>query len=418
MKKKYLIKNVRIIDQQQDQIGNVLVSEGKIEQVFLENSEFSLMRTEIIDGTNKILMPGVIDPHVHFRDPGFPDKEDFRTGSCAALAGGVTTVFDMPNTIPVTDSQVRLDEKREIVSKKSLVNFGFFVVAREENLQELAKIKNISGIKLFCNATTGDLKVESDDFWRKVFSCGKMVAVHAEDETFVRLAKIWEEMNFPCSLHLCHTHSKMEIDVLRKLKKITSKITAEAAPHHLLLTEKDFEKQGNFAAMKPPLVSEADRFALWQAVEEGIIDFFATDHAPHTFAEKSSSQMIFGIPGVETMLSLLFTEFLKRKMSLQRLAQMTSLNTSRIYKIKNKKGLIKEGFDADLVLINPNFQQKINPLEFHSKAKWSPFADFLVTMKVEKTFVAGNLVFDEGQVVTEEFKGQEVLFCNDNVTTM
>jgi len=406
----YLIKNVRIIDAKQDKVGHVFFSNGNIERLFLENGFPDLDNAEVVDGTNKILMPGVIDPHVHFRDPGFPDKEDFNTGSRAAVAGGVTTVFDMPNTMPVTDSQARLDEKRAIVMRKSLVNFGLFVVAREENLAEISKIKNIPGIKLFCNATTGNLKVESDNFWREVFALGRMVAVHAEDETLVHLAEIWEEMKFPCPLHVCHTHSKLEIDVIRRLKKITDCITAEAVPHHLLLTEKDFKEKGNFAAMKPPLANEIDRLALWKAVEDGTINFFGTDHAPHTFAEKSSDTPFFGIPGVETMLPLLFTEFQKRGMSLQKLAAMTSLLTAQIYKINDQKGLIEEGFDADLVLIDPDFAGKIEPSKFHSKTKWSPFADFPISMKVEKTFVGGELVFGNGEIVGEDFRGKEIEF--------
>ncbi len=406
--KSYLIKNVRIVDTNQDQIGHVLISEGKIEKIFNDLEEISI-DAEVINGENKILMPGWIDPHVHFRDPGFSDKEDFHTGSMAAVAGGVTTVFDMPNTMPVTDSKARLDEKRKIVLSKSLVNFGLFIVARPENLSELREAKNVPGIKLFCNATTGDLKVESGDFWREVFACGRMVATHAEDETLVALTDIWSEMSFPCPLHVCHTHSKLEIDTIRKLKKLTDKITAEAVPHHLLLTEKDFEEKGNFAAMKPPLATENDRLALWEAVEDGTINFFGTDHAPHTFAEKSSDTPIYGVPGVETILRLLFSEFQDRGMSLQKLAAMTSLAVTKIYKVADKKGLIVSGYDADLVLIDPSFADEINPARFKSKAKWSPFEGFLTTAKVEKTFVGGSLVFDGGEVLKER-AGKEVGF--------
>jgi dihydroorotase len=246
----------------------------------------------IIDGTNKILMPGLFDPHVHFRDPGFTYKEDFETGSKAAISAGVTTIFDMPNTNPPVFTTENLAKKREIVAPKAHCNYGLFFGAGPNNLEEIKAAKNIPGVKLYLNTTTGNLKMDNEEAWREIFNLGRKVVLHAEGDTFFRAVEIWTEENFPCELHLAHASLKSEIDLIRELKnnpESREKISVEVCPHHLFMTHKEREKHGAICCMKPELATQKDLDAMWIGVEDGTIDFFATDHAPHTLAEKKES---------------------------------------------------------------------------------------------------------------------------------
>jgi dihydroorotase len=394
----YQIKNVRIIDSTQDRVGDVFIENGKI--VDSIDSDY-----EEIDGTGKILFPGLIDPHVHFRDPGLTHKEDLFTGSRSAVAGGVTTFFEMPNTKPPTFTLENLEQKRALAREKSCANFGFYFGAGMANAEEIAKVTNVPGVKLYLNTTTGDLKMDQEDTWRTIFNTAKRVLLHAEGETFARAIAIWKEEDTPCEVHLCHVSLASEVALLRELKQsgYVSQISAEACPHHLLLTEKDS------AQMKPPLATQADQEALWEGIKDGTIDIFATDHAPHTKEEKESFTVPFGVPGVETMLPLLFMEFQKRGLSLKKLAHMTSSKTAELFHVVDKKGKIEFGFDADLVLwdLTPSV---IDASKSFSKAKYSPFDGWEVLGQVEKTFIDGQLIFEKGRFVAEDFRGKEIQF--------
>ncbi len=421
---KLLIKDIRIIDAEQDFIGGVFIEDGKISRVFA--GEFVQMQSlppgvsseTIIEGKGKILMPGLFDPHVHFRDPGFTYKEDFATGSQAAISAGVTTIFDMPNNNPPVFSREILAEKRKIVAPKAHCNYGLFFGAGPNNLEEIRQVSGVPGVKLYLNTTTGDLKMDDEKKWREIFNLGQKVVLHAEGNTFFRAVEIWKEEGFPCELHLAHASLKSEIDLIRELKKnpkSREKISVEVCPHHLFMTHKEREKYGAICCMKPELATQKDLDAMWEAVEDGTIDFFATDHAPHTLQEKKESDKpgqkpIYGIPGVETFLPLLFTEFVKRGYDLRKLAAMTSQIPRKKYHVQNLKGEIRENFEADLVIINPNFRGKISAENFFSKSKWTPFAGREVLMKVEKTLINGEVVFDSGHFIGQE--GREVLFEN------
>ena len=398
---KTIIENVRIIDADQNFIGSVEI----------ENGEIKTIRRGVLQyAPTKILMPGFVDPHVHFRTPGMEYKETFHTGSMAAASGGVTTVFDMPNTKPPVFSRTELDAKRKIVGNQSMVNWGLFFGASDSNAEEISKAKNVPGVKLYCNATTGNLKMETEDAWKNIFNAGKKVTLHAEEETFAHILKVWEAEGMPCELHLAHASKKMEVDLLREIKKKTNNVTAEVCPHHLFLTQDDFKKQGNFALMKPELGEKEDIDALWEGIEDGTIVCFATDHAPHTKEEKEGNIPVFGIPSVDVRFSLLFTEWVKRGWDLKKLSAMMSSNALEIYHTKGKKGFIREGFDADLVLIDPNIESKIDATKSFSKAKWSPFLGFSVKGKIEKTFVNGTLAFENGKILNKDFRGKEIQF--------
>ncbi len=410
----YHLKNIRIIDANQDRIGDVFIKDGKITR----NHRLTTNDCKVIDGTDKILMPGWFDPHVHFRQPGFEYKEEFKTGSQAAVSAGVTSFFDMPNTKPATFTTKILDDKRTLALENSIANFGLYFGAGIGNIEEIKKVKNIPGVKLYLNATTGNLKMDDEAQWRKVFQATNKVALHAEGETFFRAVEIWEEENFPCELHLCHASLASEIELVRQMKKKSGakeKITVEVCPHHLFLTDEERKACGAFCCMKPELATEKDIEALWEGVLDGTIDVFATDHAPHTIEEKEKTKNPekegpFGIPGVETFLPLLFTEFQKRNWDLKRLAEMTSQKTVEIFHIQHKKGKIEAGYDADLVLLDPNVSLEIEPEKFFSKCKWSPFAGFPITVKVEKTFMGGDMVFSDGHFVENIPRGQELEF--------
>ena len=391
-----------------------------LREIFLKCKDFhqAYLQKLCIDGERKILFPGCFDPHVHFRDPGFTYKEDFESGSKAAISAGVTTVFDMPNTNPPVFTVENLAKKREIISAKSFCNYGLFFGAGPNNLEEIKNAKNIPGVKLYLNTTTGNLRMDNEEMWRKIFKLGKKVVLHAEGDTFFRAVDIWSEENFPCELHLAHASLKNEIDKIRELKnnpKSREKISVEVCPHHLFMTHKEREKHGAICCMKPELATQKDLDAMWQGVEDGTIDFFATDHAPHTMEEKKESDkpgknLVYGIPGIETFLPLLFTEFKKRGYSLSKLAAMTSKIPRNIYHSSDLKGEIKEGFDADLIIIDENYKNKISAENFFSKSKWTPFAGRNISMKIEKTIINGEVVFDSGNIINSSKQGKEINF--------
>ncbi|MCF7812520.1 dihydroorotase family protein [Candidatus Gracilibacteria bacterium] len=407
-------KDVVVINPDEQFIGDVVLRGGKISSVKRKNSDSGILESALKKKeSTKILLPGLIDPHVHFRDPGFSEKEDLQSGSQAAAAGGVTTFFDMPNTKPPTFTCENLEFKRSLSRKKSCVHWAFYFGAGESNHDEIAAAQNIPGVKLYLNETTGHLKMDQEETWRKIFRLGRKVSLHAEDQTFARAIEVWQEEKMPCELHLCHTSRTSEVALLRTLKKDSStaqKISAEVCPHHLLLTLLDVEDQGALALMKPEIGTDEDRVGLWRGVEDGTIDILATDHAPHTLTEKKSTFPPFGISGVETFFPLLWTEFQRRNLSLQKFVQMTSFRTRDIFHMADKKGRIEEGWDADVVFVDPQAKWQIDPAQFYSKAKWSPFSGWNIKGKIEQTFVSGTLVYDKGKIVAPDFRASEVQF--------
>ncbi|MCF7917545.1 amidohydrolase family protein [Candidatus Gracilibacteria bacterium] len=423
---KYSIQNVQVINHDESFIGNILVGGGKILKVsksptskqkdtrkrdYLISPSKGEVSVKEIDGTGKLLMPGIIDPHVHFRDPGLTDKEDFTSGSKAAICGGVTSVFDMPNTVPPTFTVEALKQKRAIVQSKSLVNWGLYF-GGGDNIDEIKKVKNIPGVKLYVNSTTGNLKNIDKDIWRQIFHATQKVSLHAEGEAFAEVVKVWKEEKYPCELHLCHTSLKLEINLLRSLKKDTltsSLISAEVCPHYLLLTSEDLARYP-LATMKPPLATKEDQGALWEGIQDGTIDILATDHAPHLISEKEKLPPSYGIPGVETLFPLMFTEFVKRGISLSKFVEMTSWRTREIFHIQNSKGYIFDGFDADMILVDPHKKWKIDSNIFYSKAHWSPFEDWNVEGQIEKVWLGGELICEEGRISNKETRGKEIFF--------
>lgn len=386
------IRNVRIVDPYRDEIGEIWFVNGRV-----CNANPGIVCEEI-DGTGKILFPGFIDPHVHFRTPGDGKDETFATGSRAALAGGTTLVLDMPNTMPPTFTKFALEEKREIIGEQSLVRWGLWFGAGN-NIDELRAVKDdVLGFKLFCNETTGSLLTNNEEFWRELFRIGKPVVTHAEGETFEQLAKIWLEEGMPCLLHQAHVSLAREVNFLRKLKTKTDKVSGEAAPHHLLLTKDVVDSMGNFARMKPELATQEDVNELWEGIDEGVINFFATDHAPHARAKKEQDKPVWGVPGVGERFSLMWTEWMKRGWDLRRFSDMMGGIAAERFGLGDV-GVFRDDWLADGVLVDPDLEWSIDAKKSEGMCDWSPYDGMKVKGKVLKTWIGGVAVYDHGKII-------------------
>lgn len=412
--------------------ADIGVSGGKISQV----GQIAETGPQEKDCTGLFILPGLIDMHVHFRDPGFPKKEDFASGSAAAAAGGITTVIDMPNTNPPTLTCEALEEKRKIAASKSLVNFGFFFGLAYDNFDEIKAAPNIAGIKIYMGSSTGDLFVANMNVIEKLFQLGKFVIVHAEDENIIRenLEKYKDSQDpnvhslirspaaayeavksvlhlakkYEARVHITHVSTADEIEELRKFQGPL--VSCDVTPHHLYLTQNAYAERGNFVKTNPPLRSNKDRQALWKGLRDGVISAIASDHAPHTKEEKeqSYSNAPAGAPGVETMLPLLLDSVNHGELSLRDIAKLTSENPAQLLGIKGK-GKIEAGFDADFVLVDMNKEMVVGNAPFFTKCNWSPFSGWKLKGWPVMTVVGGLVVFEEGQI-RPEVRGKEVEF--------
>lgn len=397
-----LIKNCKLLSNNQEVIKHILIRNGKIAKIS-DNAEHA---EKMIDADSNFIIPGVIDPHVHFREPGLTHKEDFFTGSCAAAAGGITTIIDMPNTQPPVTTVWDMQFKRAL-AKKSIVNYGFhFGGSADDNINEIKKAGNIASVKVFMNVSTGKMLIEDDELLERVFSASGLVAVHAEKDMVEKAIKLSKKCGN--RLYLCHLSLKKEIDVLRQYKN--DRIFAEAAPHHLFLTNNDFRKMKGFADMKPALKSQKDQDALWDAIEEGLIDTIGTDHAPHTIKEKKQKKYPAGVPGCETMLPLLLDAVNKGKISLTKVVRLTSANPARIFRIKNK-GRIAAGYDADLTIIDMSLKKKVKNKELNTKCRWSPFNGKILKGWPVTTIIGGNVVFHNNKI--NNIPAKEISYYGD-----
>jgi dihydroorotase len=394
--------------------------------------------TQTIDGRGLTLLPGVIDPQVHFRDPGLEHKEDLFTASCACARGGVTSFLEMPNTLPLTTTQAVLTDKLAIAASKCLVNYGFFIGATAENLPDLREANPTCGIKIFMGSAHGPLSVDTAETIEPIFAVGdRLIAVHAEDqarilerrqlfagctdpavhsqiqdnETALRATQLALALSkkYQRRLHILHMSTGEEADLLRRDKP--SWVTAEVTPQHLLLDVSAYSKIGTLAQMNPPLKSARDREILWQALLDGVIDFIATDHAPHTLAEKAQGypNSPSGMPGVETALPLMLTQAKKEnRCTVAQVSHWMSTAVAQAYGIRNK-GLIEPGYDADLVLVDLSTYRPVLREELQTKCGWSPFEGWTLTGWPVVTIVGGQIVYDHGQIDTS-VRGQALQF--------
>lgn len=431
-----LIRRANIILPDGDfMVGDLLTRHNQIVEVAPEISPTTTV-TEI-DAQGLTLLPGVIDPQVHFREPGLEHKEDLFTASCACAKGGVTSFLEMPNTRPLTTNQPALDDKLQRASQKCLVNYGFFIGATTENLPDLLSANPTPGIKIFMGSMHGQLLMDQEEALEAIFAQGsRLIAVHAEDQARINqrrqefagihdpaihsqiqdnqaaLLATQRALNlsrkYQRRLHILHMSTAEEAELLRQDKP--SWVTAEVTPQHLLLNTSAYETIGTLAQMNPPLRSPHDNQVLWQALRDGVIDFIATDHAPHTLAEKAQEypHTPSGMPGVETSLPLMLTAAMNGQCTVSQVVKWMSQAVAVAYGIPNK-GAIAPGYDADLVLVDLNTYRPVRREELLTKCRWSPFEGWNLTGWPVTTIVGGRIVYDQGQVNTE-VRGQALTF--------
>ena len=418
-------------------VGDVEICEGKILRVA---PSIAAVGDREIEAKGLTLLPGVIDPQVHFREPGLEHKEDLFTASCACAKGGVTSFLEMPNTRPLTTTQAALDDKLSRAAEKCLVNYGFFIGATAENLPDLLTANPTPGIKVFMGSMHGQLLVDGEATLEAIFAAGdRLIAVHAEDQARInqrrqefagindvavhsqiqdnQAALLATQLALKLSnkyqrrLHILHLSTGEEAELLRQEKP--SWVTAEVTPQHLLLNTSAYEKIGSLAQMNPPLRAPRDNEILWQALLDGVIDFIATDHAPHTLAEKAQDypNTPSGMPGVETSLPLMLTQAVQGRCTVAQVANWMSAAVAKAYKIPNK-GKIAPGFDADLVLVDLDNYRLVVREEMVTKCGWSPFEGWNLTGWPVVTVVGGKVVFENGKLNTT-VRGEALTFDAD-----
>ena len=440
-----LIKNARIVNEGTIFQGDVLIENEFIVEIASMISAKS-SDCKIIDAEGNYLIPGAIDDQVHFREPGLTHKGDIASESRAAVAGGITSFIEQPNTMPNAVTQEILEEKYQIAAQSSYANYSFMMGATNDNLEEVLKTnpKNVAGIKIFLGSSTGNMLVDNEATLEKIFSStGMLIAVHCEDEqTIKNNLEIFKEQygaDIPVQahhlirsaeacylssskaialakktgarLHVFHLSTAKEMDLFtNKIPLEEKKITAEVCVHHLWFTNEDYDTKGNLIKWNPAVKTANDRKALWEALLDDRIDVIATDHAPHTLEEKQQSYLKApsGGPLVQHALVALFEAHLQGKISVEKIVEKMAHNPAKIFKIE-KRGFVKEGFYADLVIVNPGLPWSVNKGNILYKCGWSPFEDFTFKSRITHTFVNGQLVYHNFKV--KEIRcGKRLLF--------
>lgn len=432
----YLIKGATLVNEGQQFIADVLVKNGLIEKI---GQNLSAPEAHEINAEGLHLLPGMIDDQVHFREPGLTHKADIFTESMAAVAGGITSFMEMPNTIPNTLTQELLADKYGIAAQTSLANYSFFMGASNDNLEEVLKTdpKTVCGIKVFMGSSTGNMLVDNEQTLENIFSKAPMlVATHCEDEATIRhnlatfTSKYGEDLTIEMhplirSVEACYKSSSLAVELAKRYqtrlhilhistaKEIAlfdnsiplkaKKITAEACVHHLWFNDQDYATKGNFIKWNPAIKSAADQAGVLAGVLADNIDVIATDHAPHTLAEKQQTyaQAPSGGPLVQHALPALLEMHLQGKITLEKIVEKTAHNVAICFDI-DKRGFIREGYWADLVLVNLDDPFKVTPLNVFYKCGWSPFNEQTFTASITHTFVSGNLAYQHGKFVTSE----------------
>jgi len=430
-----LIRNCRAARED----GTVFDADVYCDKGVIERIEPAIDRAadESIDANGLLLLPGVIDPQVHFREPGKEHKEDLGSGSRAAAKGGVTSFLEMPNTDPPTVTQAALDDKLARAAAKCVVNYGFFIGATVDNLDAINHATPACGIKIFMGSSTGSLLVDRDEDLERIFANGtRLIAVHAEDEARIRArqrqfadrgdpAVHSEIRDNECArlataralalskkyrrrLHILHMSTHEEVELLRRDKP--SWVTAEVIPNHLLLNVDDYARHGGLVQMNPPIREARDNAALWQGLHDGIVDFIATDHAPHTLEEKHRGypQAPSGMPGVETSLPLMLTAYKDGRCTLAEIQKWMCWGPAQAYRIPNK-GKIVEGWDADLTLVDMDSTRPVRDEDMLTKVRWSPFSGRELVGWPIYTIVGGAIAYDKGRI-REGVRGKALQF--------
>lgn len=351
--------------------------------------------------TRILTIPGMVDPHVHLRDLDWAHKATFESETRAALAGGYWAVLDMPNTAPATVSASALAAKLARIQASALCDWGvYFGASQDDNTAQYAQvIGRVCGLKIYNNATTGNLLIDNQDLRRehyRAWSQSRPIAVHAEGQTVADILALVREFGTPT--HFCHISTAYEIALLRDAKLLGLPISVGVTPHHLWLTEDDVARLGSYGRMKPELKTRADVDALWYALDDATVDVIESDHAPHTIAEKESAAPPFGVPGLETTLPLLCTALHEGRLSEQRLIDLVARNPQRIF------GLTPP--DGTYTLVDLDAEHTITRDNLFTRCGWSPFEGMRVRGKVREVWIRGRKVFDSGRVLVEPGSGR------------
>jgi dihydroorotase len=440
-----LIKNAKIVNEGTIFVGDVLIENEFIVEI-AESISAKSSDCKIIDAEGNYLIPGAIDDQVHFREPGLTHKGDIESESRAAVAGGITSYIEQPNTVPNAVTQEILEEKYQIAAEKSFANYSFMMGATNDNLAEVLKTnpKNVAGIKIFLGSSTGNMLVDNEAVLEKIFSSTPLlIAVHCEDETTIKnnlekykaeygedipvkfhhLIRSEEACYISSSkavalakktgarLHIFHLSTAKEMDLFtNKIPLEQKKITAEVCIHHLWFTNEDYDTKGNFIKWNPAVKTENDRKVLWEALLDDRIDVIATDHAPHTLEEKQQSYLKApsGGPLVQHAVVAMFEAHLQGKISVEKIVEKMAHNPAKIFKIE-KRGFIKEGYYADLAIVNSGLPWSVKKDNVFAKCGWSPFEDFTFRSRITHTFVNGQLVY-QNFIVKDIRCGKRLLF--------
>lgn len=438
------IKNATIVNEGRRFIGTLVIDDDRIDEIIEgADSEPVIPVDETIDGTGCYLFPGVIDDHVHFRDPGLTQKGDFNTESRAAAAGGVTTVFDMPNCNPQTTTMETFKEKWMIAASKSVVNYGLFFGATAGNAYELGKLdsRKVAGIKLFMGSSTGNMLVDNEVALRAIFESAKLpIMTHCENTQLINenMAKAQaaygndpavehhpeirsEEACYQSTalavklaqetgarLHVAHISTARELELI---DANNPRITAEACVGHLVFSDKDYAKLGTRIKVNPAIKTEADCHALREALNNDKIYTIGTDHAPHKLSEKMGgcAKAASGMPIIQFSLVSMLELVDKGVLSLERMVQLMCHNPAELLQIENR-GYLREGYKADIVMVRPHVPWTLTPNRIQSKCNWSPLEGHVFHWHVERTFCNGFPIFNRGHVTDEKFRGQAVCY--------
>jgi dihydroorotase len=439
-----LIKNARIVNENHTFLGDVLIENEIITKIAsaIDAPENAI----IINAEGNYLIPGFIDDQVHFRQPGLTHKANIATESRAAVAGGITTFIEMPNTVPQATTQELLENKFKIAAKDSYANYSFMFGGTNDNLDELLKTdpKKVAGIKLFLGSSTGNMLVDNETVLEKIFSSTKMIiSVHCEDEaTIKKNTAIFKEKygeNIPIKYHpiirseeACYLSSSKAIELAKKtgarlhvfhlstakethlfrndIPLEEKQITAEVCVHHLWFNDTDYEEKGTHIKWNPAVKTEADRLGLWEALLDDRIDVLATDHAPHTLEEKNNTYLNApsGGPLVQHAIVALLEKVKEGVIPIEKLVEKMSHNPAKLFQIE-KRGFIREGYFADLVLIDTHKPQTVTKENILYKCGWSPFEGTTFSSTITHTFINGNLMYNQG-VFNDDIKGRRITF--------
>lgn len=438
------IKNAIIVNEGRRFLGTLVIDDDRIDEIIEgADSEPIIPVDKTIDGTGCYVLPGIIDDHVHFRDPGLTHKGDFCSESRAAAAGGVTTVFDMPNCVPQTTTEEVFQEKMQIAASKSVVNYGLFFGATAGNAYELGKLnpRKVAGIKLFMGSSTGNMLVDNERSLKAIFESTQLpVMTHCEDTSIINanMAKakaLYGEDPDIChhpeirSEEACYQSTALAIRLARKAKARLhvahistarelelfndndNSITAEVCVGHLMFCDEDYKKLASRIKVNPAIKTKADRDALRKALSSGKIYTIGTDHAPHTISEKvgGCAKAASGMPIIQFSLVSMLELVDKGVLSLEQLVCLMCHNPANLLQIEGR-GYIREGYKADIVMVRPNTPWLLTPNRIQSKCNWSPLEGHVFHWRVERTICNGFSIFNRGHITDEKFRGQAVCY--------